>query len=244
MLKSYLKVKKLMTQEELKKFVKTYIELFYKKSPINLDKSAYDIKHDIEKFIDTHLPEHVYVSEKVVQESFFESAYDMGENYLKAKAIYPSKKKLMKKLQLTIPTSEDNFLHYYDLKSLLVEGLTQSYSSALHLNHPAFPKFYTLRYKGLRFIKEGKTGFIAYKIGDGTIYLDSIYTRVKRQGIGEKLLIKLIEKIQKKKPGYPIEVDAYTQDSKAFFKKMERKYACIHKSRHLNKDNLYLIETT
>lgn len=224
---------------------KQYIELFIGKGDKKLC-TPYGLKHKVEKYTDYFTDQHVYISEDSAIIALRELGIDIDEEgYVVGWWTHPSFDTIVKII------GNRNFerrfhLHehqipFYWIPSLRVTAMIEAYSSAYkYTGKDDFPLFERYQYEQLRWI-EVEGGALAYSVDENDIALDSIYVKTKRNGIGTKLFELFLDEVSNCKDECIVEIDAYTDDSKAFFKSKSKQYSFFKPLRRLTKDDTYSI---
>lgn len=225
--------------------VKKYAKLFIKKSEMN-GLTVGEIKHLVEKYTDYFTKKHLYISRESTTIALKELGFEVNkEGYLNGSLVYPSFNILVD----TIGNSdfEKNFeknnyqIPFYRIPSMRVSAMIDAHSPTyINNGNNGFPFFDSFLYKQLKWI-EIDGGLLAYNKNENEITLDVIYVTTKRIGIGNKLFELFIGEILNYQEDCIIEIDAFTNDSKEFFKEMNKKYSFFKPSKKLKKDNTYSI---
>lgn len=234
-----------MNNTEQIEITKKYIGLFVGQGNKKLC-TPYGLKHKVEKYTDYFTKEHVYISEESAIIALKEIGFEIDEEgYVVGEWAYPAFDVLVE----TIGNSdfERHFtlnkyhIPFYQIPSLRVAAMIEAYSSAYERTGiDDFPVFDSYLYEELQWI-ELDGGVLAYSMKENEVVFDTIYAKTKRSGVGSKLLTLFLDEVSKYQDDCIVEIDAYTDDSKEFFKAMSKQYDFFKPSKRLTKPETYSI---
>jgi len=207
--------------------------------------TPYGFKHIVEKFTDLFEKEHVYISTESATIALDEMGYLIEDGMVLGEWIYPDRETLL--LGLGNSEFKQRFVNkqflipFYELPNMRVSAMVKAYSSAYERNgRNKFPMIDKFRYDELNWI-DIENGALSYAVEDGYIVLDTIYAKNRQCGTGKKLFEKFLKEVSSYPDSYYIEIDAFTDDSIAFFEALPAKNNLFKPSRRLSKKNTYSI---
>lgn len=226
--------------------IKKYIGLFVGQGDKKLC-TPYGLKHKVEKYTDYFTKEHVYISEESAIIALEEIGIEIDkEGYVVGAWEYPSFELIVEALGNSdfekYFTQNDYQVPFYRIPHLRVSAMIEAYSSAYErTGKDDFPLFERYQYEQLKWI-EFEGGALAYSKNENEIVFDAIYVKTKRSGVGSKLFKMFLDEVSNYQDDCIIEIDAYTDDSKEFFKAMMKQCDFFKPSKRLTKPSAYSIE--
>ncbi len=223
---------------------KRYIGLFMGEGDRKLC-TPYGLKHKVEKYTDYFTEKHVYISENSAIAALGDIGFEIDkEGHVIGEWLYPSFDTIVETIGNR--NFEKHFLNdyqipFYRIPSIRVAAMISAYSTAFENKGKIdFPMIERYQYEQLQWI-EVDGGALAYSMGDGEIVFDTIYAKAKRNGVGAKLFELFLDEVSTYPDEYVVELDAYTDDSKAFFESMKKRYDFFKPSKRLSKPDTYSI---
>lgn len=234
-----------MNKSEQVEIVKKYLGLFIGQGDKKLC-TPYGLKHKVEKYTDYFANEHVYISEESATIALKEIGFTIDEEgYAVGEWTYPAFDVLVETIgnrdferRFTL---NKYHIPFYQIPSLRVTAMIEAYSSAYErTGKDDFPVFDCYLYEQLQWI-ELEGGALAYSENANEIVFDTIYVKSKRSGVGSKLFELFLNEVSSCHNDCIVEIDAYTDDSKEFFKSMSNRYDFFKPSKRSTKPDAYSV---
>lgn len=221
----------------------SFIDLFIAKGDKELC-SVYGLKQRAEKFIGLFVGGNKYVSKEAAFLALTERGVKMEGDTVYGEWVYPSFSALRSALGgeefNTIFTNSLKGIPFYAIPSDRVRAMIEAHSTAWIKNgNRDFPIFDRYHYERLNWKEVEDGGILAYRVDDDVIMLDTIYVTKKRSGTGTALFQSFLNTLCEYDDEMEVVVDAYTDDSKEFFKRIASRYAYVKPTNRFNKSDVY-----
>lgn len=207
-----------------------------------------ELKHWAEYFSDIFIGRHIYVERDVAARVLIDCGFRVKEQHIYGALMFPDYDELVAALgngnfdEKIVGTKQ--IVPFYRIPHRRVRAMVEANSSAWRLGGryaSVFPLFERFDFDRLHWIEE-EGGLLAYKVLYGEVMLDTIYVENKRTGMGKKLFKRFLESVVDVCYNDPIIIDAYTQESKAFFSSMAKRYNVLKPSGRFVKPDVYEID--
>ncbi len=223
---------------------KQYIRLFVGKGEKKLC-TPYGLKHKVEKYTEYFIKGREYISENSAIAALGDTGFKIDdEGYVVGEWLYPSFDTIVETIgnrDFEKHFSNVHIIPFYNIPRFRVTAMIAAHSSACENKGGIdFPLFESDKYGQMQWI-EIDGGALAYRMDDDVILFDTIYVKIKRKGVGTKLFDLFLEEVSSYPDDYYIEIDAFTDDSIAFFEALSGKNNLFKPSRRLSKKNTYSI---
>lgn len=205
-----------------------------------------EYKHSIEHFSEVFGGERHYIPREVAGEVLSGMGYSIKDDVVCGEWKYPTYEELYSTL------GSDDFdrrfigdqidYPFYRIPSSRVKAMVNAYSAAHDLNgrYRLFPIFKYYEIQSMCWV-EYDGGTLGYMDREDEVFLDTIYTPRKRSGVGTSLFVRFLKEMSDGHRNNSVEIviDAYTDDSKAFFGSMAKRYNFMRESERFGRSGAY-----